>query len=390
MTTVLLLQTTRTRDVADDAVLEVLARELAPASVLAATTDPERTSRMTDLPAVPANRAALLRTLTTVDALLLVGGRPLHAGAGAAAAAEAFTLPVLYALTAAFRVAGKRVALLGVGADELTGRDALLARHVVSGSALTVLDSPASAGHLTAAGLPAPLRVGADLAWLALQAPPRDRQPAEAGGDVWTSVDASAVAAMGGLDAAARTLAEVVAAVSARAAGSGRLAVQAWHPGPSAGADLDAASALVSLLTDSYGLPAAVTPPAASLAEQHDLLGRAGFAVASQPHAVMTAAAAGVPLLACPADAIAAGGAARLDVPVLPAGPAIARGQLPRLVDEAVAGTGAVLAAVRQHVAGAGEALDLLRLLLSEGEGPIGSPSGTDPTLAPRPTGVMR
>ena len=80
MSPVLILQTARHRDVADDAALAAVARELSSAEVVAATTDPERTARLVDVPVVPATSTSLLRHLTSVDTLVVLGGRPLDPG----------------------------------------------------------------------------------------------------------------------------------------------------------------------------------------------------------------------------------------------------------------------------------------------------------------------
>ncbi|MFC7497524.1 MULTISPECIES: hypothetical protein [unclassified Nocardioides] len=397
MSTVLLLQTTRERDAADDTALMVAARELAPMRVVAATHDPERTGRVTAVPTVAANRVAVLRMLPTVDALVVLGGRPFRggpAGPAGGAATEVLSLGALYGVTTAFRLAGKPVALVGVGADRVSGRGAVLSRRAVHGSALTTLDAPTSVRHLTDAGLPTPLRLGAHLGWLDLQDPPTERPGA---GPIWSCVRARDVAVLGGADGLADLLASVVAATRARFPEPSGVVLQAWRPGLGAGADLDAAHEVAGRLrcrAEVGGIPVDVAAPQLSLRDQREVMAGALFAVCGHQHALMAAAAAGVPLLAWSRDPHDADLAGRLEVPVLPAsaGAAPVDAAVDAAVEAAIDRGGRTLAAVRQEVAAAGEVLDLLRLLLTQGETSVGPvrAAASDQLPGPRPTGVMR
>ncbi len=390
MTTVLLLQTTRGRDGADDAALSVAARELAPCQVLAATADPERTARATGLSVMPAQRSVLLRALSAVDALVVLGGRPF----GRAPAAEVLPLAALCALVAAYRIAGRRVALVGVGVDAVTGHRARLTRHLVLGSALAVLDSPASAAHLAAAGVPSPIRVGADLAWLDLQDPPA-RRPAGTG-PLRVVLGRAEVDGAGGPGAVAGLLSTTLAALRERHGDLPALALHARCPGPGAGADLDAAAevarALGAQATAEAGLRVETVAPATTLQGLRDALTWSSLALVAHDHEVMAGAAAGVPLLGWAQDGPGGAAAAPLALPSLPSPASLRRGQVALLLEEASARAGTAQAAVRQQVATAGEVVDLLRLLLTEGETPVGPSrtSGADQVRSPRPTGVMR
>lgn len=379
MTTVLLLQTSRWRDAADDAALIAAAAALDPIRVMVATADPERTERVTGLPAIAAHRTAILRTMTVIDAVVVLGGRPLSSHARDQ---HLFSLPELYAVLTAFRTYGKQLALVGVGAGPLTTRrDAFCARQLVGGSAFTVLDGPTSVGYLSEAGAPSPMRVGADLAWLQLQTPPH----VEATDDqVWCPLTRADVTANGGPAAVAEQLVHVMDAVARRLGHDNSVTVQAWRCGVAAGEDLEAMSELAVALT-ARGLRAEVAPPPISLEAEKDLLSRAAFCVCADPHAMMTAEAAGVPLLAWPHDSVAEAAALRLAMPMLP-------GDAGDCVDAAFAHAGTALPLVRTQVAAASEVADLLKMLLSHG---VDMPrlhqgSSHDQIHGLRPTGVMR
>lgn len=355
MSTVLLLQTAPWRENADDAALRVAARELAPAQLLAATADPGRTARTTGLDTVPATSAALLRAMGGVDTLVVLGGRPLddpdgHPGPRA-----------LGAVLTAYRTAGHRVALVDIGVGQVSGRRAAAVRHAVTGSALTVLDSTVSADRLVAAGLPSPLRVGAHLAWHDLQDHPRPSQD----GPVAVVVDDDTLLSGGGpVSLADRLVATWAAGGEGHDTAPGRdeVLVQARRPGAAAGRDLDAAQALAACLRR-VDVAARVLPPAAGLDEQRALLGAARCVHAADAETLLVAAASGTPVHAWPGDERA------------------------RALHEALGRGGA---AVRERVAAAGEVLDLVRLLLTEGRDAAPSRLGATAPSALRPTGVTR
>jgi hypothetical protein len=389
MTTALLLQTSRWRDAAHDAALTAAARELDPIRVVAATADPDRTRRRTGLTAIAATRTAVLRALRRVDAIVLLGGRPL---ASAATDNHVFGLADLYAISIATRTAGKRFVLLGVAAGPLTGRrDAYLARRLMISGALAVLDEPTSAERLIQAGVPSPVRVGAHVGWLELQRPPTgpddrsdqdgfDRRPGE---QLWTTTTRSGVDARGGAEVIVEELAAVQAALARRldppAPG---VVVQAWRGGVASGDDLEAASEVATGLR-LRRIPARVVAPALTLAEERDAMASVTLCVTGHPHAMMAAAAAGIGLIGWPNSPGTQALAEWLDVPTLP-------GAAEQVVDRALAGAGEVLPRVRQQIAAAGEVLDLLRVLLSDGGELPRMPSGSAGQPRLRPTGVMR
>ncbi|MCM0620133.1 hypothetical protein [Nocardioides bruguierae] len=362
MSAALILQTTPWRENADDTALAVVAREVGGIDgidVAAATADPQRTARVTGVPTVPADLPHLLRSAGHTDTLVVLGGRPL-----AGRRESLLSLRSLSTLSQAYRAAGRRVAFVDLGVGKLSPRREGTARRLLAGSSLTVLDSAESAARLAAAGLPTPIRVGAHLGWHDLQdLPVRTEGPATFGALV--VVDDATLVGGGG----PAVLADRIALDLHRAAAGGllpeRLAVQARRPGSAAGADLDAAQSL-ALGLRAKGLSAAVLPPSPSLRAQRDLL------------------AASARVFAADAETLLAAAAARTPVTPWPTGQR-AGGLLAHLGDRG-------LSAVREQVAAAGEVLDLLVLLLSEGAGTSGHPSHNSALQASRlrPTGVTR
>ncbi len=379
MSSALLLQTTRRRDAADDAALAVVARELFPANVVAATADPDRTAQVLDVPVVAATPASLLRMMTAVDTLVLLGGQPLQAETGT----EVLGLSGVYSVATAYRLAGKRVALVGVGVGEVSGRSGRLVRQTVLGSSLTVLDSETSARHVASVGVPAPFRVGPDLAWLDLQDPPAAEAP---GGPVRVPVGVDDVAAAGGAPAVAALLTPVLEAVLGQVRTASGVVVQARRRGAAAGDDLDAADAVATLLGRA-GLDVAVEPTARTLRAQRDDVGRSSFALCAHPHAMMTAAAAGVPVLAWPQDDCGRAVARELEIPSV-TGAAEVPGGVDLVVEAAARRSGSVHSAARRQIAAAGDVLDLLALLVSQGDSTVRPLGQGGDELPHRPTGL--
>lgn len=377
--TALLLQASRSRDAVHDAALVAVARELHPVGILAATAQPTRTARLTGLRVISAQPSSVLQALPAVDSVVMLGGDALSSAAGDT---NTFGLRQLLALTMVLRTSGRRVCLVGVGCPLLRNRqDALVARQLAMRSALTILDSPDSAARLTAAGVPSPVRVGTDPAWLELQEPPRTES---IGNDVWLTLTKDDVRMRGGADAVAVKLWPVLRAVSDRFATRPMVTVQGWRTGMAAGDDLDAAAEVVTALT-SRGWRANVGPPPRSLAQQRDLMLGVQFSIITESRALMAAAAAGVPVLAWFHDARGRAMADSLKIPMLSSDPESA-------VTCALASAGAALPVVRQQAAIAGEVADLLKVLLTNGMEVPRLP-GTNPAQPfgrLRPTGIMR
>ena len=388
MPTVLLLQTSRWRDAADDAALVATAHELHPTTVIAAAANPHRTARVTGIRTVAADPTTVIRGLSGADLVVVLGGRPL---ASHARTDHLHGLTELAAITGAIRAAGKRYALVGVGAGPVTSRrDAFCVRHVVGNSALTVLDDVSSVQHLTDVGVPHPLRVGADLAWLQLQEPPRI---VPGGDELWCTATRDEVEAVGGASVFAELVAMVLHSLHRVTGETLAVTIQAWHCGSGAGDDLDAAAGVADLLHD-QGHRIRVAPPPSSMARERDVLRSTRFVLSGHPHALMTAAAAGVPMLAWPYERTGIALAARLGLPVLApqvSGAGAGPEPLDQVVEAALAAGGQSLPAVRENVADAGEVVELLQMLITQGEPSVRAhPPRPQPVAGLRPTGVMR
>jgi hypothetical protein len=384
--TAMLLQASRFRDAVHDAALVAAARELDPVNVLAATAQPTRTARLTGLQAISVRPSSVFQALPGVDCVVVLGGEALSS---AAAQTSSFSLRQLLALAMVLRTSGRRFCLVGVGCPLLTSRqDAFVARQLAISSAMTVLDWPESAARLASAGVPSPIRVGADLAWLELQEPPRSEST---GDDIWLTLTKNDVAIRNGADSVAEKLLPVLRAVADRFATRPVVTVQGWRTGVAAGDDLDAAADVVSALAV-RGWRARVGPPPRSLAQQRDLLRGVRFGIVAESRALIAAAAAGVPVLAWSSNAWGKAMADCLKIPTLSGDPEQA-------VASALDSAGAALPVVRQQAAIAGEVADLLKVLLTNG---VALPRLTETTPTHhgmtqgqplgrlRPTGIMR
>lgn len=384
MGTVMLLQPSRLRDVGDDAALKAVMRSLDPLTVVAATSDPSHTWRATGCRSIPATPTAVLRVLPELDALVVLGG-PLLTPDGED---NALGLGHMAMLLEVARLAGKQTALIYVSAARLrTSRDRMLARRIVVRSDLTVLADQQSASLLADCGVPQPMRVGADPAWLLIDDPPTEVPPGDTVRLVTTRAD---VKSAGGAAEAAGFLSAVLTAVGDRLGDDCRVGVQAWHTGSGAGEDLDAANTVADVLRG-MRTPARVVPPPVSLSRSRDALGGSRLVVSAQTHVLMAAAAAGTAALAWPVDGPARSFAHGLAAQAIPAGAPVEH--LRQSAAAALDAPGAGLSTVREQVAAAGEVLDLLRLLVTRGrEVPASAavPGRADARPGLRPRGVLR
>lgn len=251
--------------------------------------------------------------------------------------------PATAAVGALAKLAGRPLALLGVGSGPIEGRVwAAAVRGTVGHADLMLLGDVQSAGHLAAAGVPTPMRVGADPAWLSLGL--------ARGHDVRDDSVAVALDGRVGL-AVEHNLADALATV----AGAGRrVRLVPW-----AGADsLD--GAMAHRLATVIGPGAAVEPAPTSLQEAASLLADAHAVVALRYRAVHPAAAAGVPVIGVATDPRIAALAHRLGQSAL--APDELAVQLPIALERAERGPAP--ATVREEMLRAESGLRLLRLIL--------------------------
>lgn len=358
----------------DEALLEAFLEALPDYAPVVVSRDPEATAARYGCAAVhPRSRIRVLRELRASRGVVVAGGtilKRLHPASGRRPDA---LLASTLALTTAARGAGRPVALLGIGAGDLsTPRSRRLARAVADDCDLVVLRDEESAVILEGAGARTPFRVGADPAWTLLgrHLAPGER-PAEEGAA--RLVVALSRYAAGGDGAFGAALGRALAEVAARRRGRLHIDLQPWEAG-----DLDLAASVRKLVPS-----ARVVAPPSTLLEARRQLAPAWAVVGARFHALVAAAAAGTPFVAVAHEAKLAALARRFAQPAVLPHPA-ALDDLPDLVEAAVAGGGPARARAEEEVARAEEGFRLLRLLLSGGvDGDLSTLAGLP--LVPEP-----
>jgi polysaccharide pyruvyl transferase WcaK-like protein len=387
----------------DEALLAAFARALPDHRPLAASSDPAATAAEHGIAAVDRDDLATVgREIALADAVVVAGGtifKTLHPSCGRAPLS---LLRRTAALAAATRALRKPLALVGVGAAPLRGRGArALARSIVRAADLLVLRDEESAGHLAEIGAPTPVRVGADPAWTLLPdaaAPTKGGQTPLAQAAAQSGKTAGTVAEGGltplGPDEPAvvmRSAAGGHAPVPLAAGGDGdgrpvvvalshlaggpdlaeRLAaglapvldagvsvrLDPWQPD----GDADLAAAVATRLGDRIDL----APPPPDLLAARDAMTGARLVLAQRFHAIVAAAAAGVPVLAVAHEPKLAGLAGRLEQPAV--APEAPPATLASAVLGALDGPAAPPASVRRERVHAEEGFRLLRVLLARG-----------------------
>ncbi|HEX4106737.1 MAG TPA: polysaccharide pyruvyl transferase family protein [Solirubrobacteraceae bacterium] len=360
MARVLLAGDLGARDPGDDALLSAFAHELPRWEIVVSSTDPTAAARRLRRPTVAAaSPLELARVLRRTDVLVLGD-----------AALRALDWPGrrgrdLLALALAAKAAGRRLVLLGVGADRLRRRsERVRAQLLVRAADLLVLRDAAAADALASGGAPGPFRVGADPAWCALPgARPRPR-PREG---VLVVLDARFAERR-------PWVADHLASALDRVAVHGlRVRLAPWQISRFGADDLDLARAVSARV----GARARVLLPPADLDEACAVAASAQVVLALRLHALIVAATAGTPAVPFGDGADLAALGARLGAPALPAG-----GDPEQLAARilAAAHAGAPdLDAIDRERAAAREGFRLLRLLID------GERSTEDHDLIPLP-----
>jgi polysaccharide pyruvyl transferase WcaK-like protein len=344
------------RNPGDEALLASFVDALGDRPLVATTSDPVQTESEHGITAVQAgDPRAVARAVGRAEAVVFAGGtifKTLHPRSGRR------PLELLrngLAVAAAARASGAPLALMGVGAAPLpTRRARALGRAIVNRADLLVLRDSESARLLADAGAPAPFRVGADASWTGVDAPVA---PSARGDAVIVALSHLA----GGPGLAAR-LALVLAPL--QRAGL-RLRLQPWQVVDGDADDLALARALSAQLPEA----AEIVPPPATLDDARDLFAGARLVVALRFHALVAAAAAGVPAIAYAHEAKLAGLGRRLGQAVVkPAGTAerVGAAMLAAVEDRIGPASPEAIGRERER-ARAGMAL--VRLLLSGGRG---------------------
>lgn len=336
-------------DAGETATLGAFERALPEWTPVLASSDPEATRDAHGCRTVDARRPlAVVAAAARADASVLAGwsiGDDGHARPG---------LRTAVALVAAAKLRGRPTALLGISAR--AGRSAWegrLSRRLLDGADLVVLRDELSARHLEAAGVPGPFRIGTDPAWLDVQDRRADQRPEPRPRRVVVAIEARGCPA--------ELTARLGEALAGLAEDGAEIALQPWGAVTGEGRDRE----LVAELAGRIGRPVQVLAPLTDLGAEDASMDAAGAVVALGSHALIAAAAAGVPAVAVACEPALADLARRLDQPLLAADASVVAVRL--AIAAALDREPALPNAVEGQVATAEEGFRLLRVLLSEG-----------------------
>ena len=260
----------------------------------------------------------------------------------------------------------------GRGRPPGSWRARALSRFIVKHADLLVLRDEESAAEMFRSSIPGPFRVGADPAWT-LVVPP-DRVPAAHDGVVRVVPSHLANGAdgwAGMVDRLADTLRRLLAVGLA-------VELQAWQheAGPTDGDD----GAIIDALVDRLGPSVEVVPTPESMGAAVESMIGTGTVLSFRFHALIAAAAAGVPTVAVTHEAKLGALTRRLEQRAAPVDfePAVLATQ----VANAIQAPGPAPAAIKEQIARAEEGFLLLRVLLGGGRSEESDSLGALP-LAP-------
>lgn len=335
---------------------------------LVVTARPAETTARLAVDAVRPGDLAAAQAAVRADALVVGGGtvfKELHPSTGRSRGA---LLRRAAALTGAFRGRGRPVALIGVGAAPIArSANRRLARSIARCSDLLVLRDAESAVILAGLGAAAPLRVGADLAWLCSVPPAPMPRVAAAPVGVAVSHLAGGDRLMDRLADALRPLARAGHPVE----------VEPWQGSPRLGADAVHARRLARRI----GAGASVVPPPVDLDEAVARMAGRSVAVALRFHAAVAAAEAGTPFVSVTHEPKLAGIADRMGQHAVD--PRASASVIAEAVQQAILGPPPSPEAVTAERRRAEATVDLLGLVLC-GDGPASHLELLD--LVPTPT----
>ena len=359
----------------DDALLQAFVRALPEWHLRVTTADPAAAEQVGCEPVSARRPTAVAAAVRASDAMLVGGGtvfKTLHPSSGRRPHA---LLANTSALVAVSSVLHRPVAMVGVGAGRLDGRRArALSRFIVKHADLLVLRDEESAAEMFCSDIPGPFRIGADPAWT-LVAPP-DRVPAAHDGVVRV-VPSHLANGAGGWAAMVDRLTDTL-----RRLLSMGLAVelQAWQHGDGSTEWDD--GAIIGALVDRLGPSVEVVPTPVSMEAAVESMIGTGTVLSFRFHALIAAAAAGVPTVAVTHEAKLGALARRLEQRSAPVDFEPAR--LAAQVAKAIEAPGPAPAAIKEQIARAEEGFALLRVLLGGGRSEESDSLGALP-LAPTP-----
>jgi polysaccharide pyruvyl transferase WcaK-like protein len=361
MPTALIVGAFGQRNPGDEALGQAFSAGLGGWEPVMTTSDPTSTRATHGCDAVSVwDAPAVARRALAADAVVIAGGtvfKVLHPASGRPPLA---LLSRAVALTAAARARGKPRAAIGVGAGPLRGSAApLLARMLVRQNNLLILRDEESAEVLHAARARSPFRVGADPAWTLLD-PMAKGRPVANGRPTGETVVVALSFLAGGVGLPDYLAAALVPLIEAGI----DVRLQPWQLRDGRIDDLRLAQAVAERL----GAPVEILDPPADLADAVRAFAGCRIVVGLRFHALMAAAAAGVPFVALAHEPKLAGLARRLSQP------AVDPTATPAALSDAILGAlrhaPPSREAVQGQIAAAEESFRLLRLLLTEGASP--------------------
>ena len=359
------------RNPGDDALLAAFIDALGPDDLVVTSGDPAVTEHLHAVEAMVPSARNVAGWLRHGRHLVVGGGtifKVLHPSSGRRPNS---LLVRTLALVRAARARGITVSFVGVGAGRLpTPRARRLARSIALNTDLLVLRDHESAAVLAAAGVPTPLRVGADPAWTLFDAPADDltlRRPLhETAGDGALLVALSHHA--GGADLAGR-----LAVGLARTTRVTSVDLQPWQGGAHGHAQRRAADGAPRRADRRPDLDTSVVEPPSDLHQAAAQCSRYDLVLGLRFHALVAAAAAGTPFVALAHEPKLAGIAGRFQQLWVP--PHASAAVLSHAVDHGTRRPAPDRAPARIEAARSAEAFRLLRMVLTGDAADTGEPA---------------
>jgi len=332
-------------DAGEAATLGAFARALPEWTPVLASGDPRASQAAHGCATVDARRPrAMISAAARTDATVFAGW---SIGEGEAARPG---LRTAVAAVAAAKLRRRPTALLGISARAARGAwQRRLSRRLLEWADLVVLRDELSARHLEGAGVRGPFRIGTDPAWLGLRDRRAEGRARHRPRNVVVEIEARSCPP--------RLADRLGEALGMLASDDVEVELQPWRDA--------AAHGLVAELAGRIERPVKVLRPPAELGAGERSPAGAGAVVALGSHALIGAAAAGVPAVAVACEPAAAGLARRLDQPLVEADAEAE--EIAAAITAALVGEPPRPNAVAGQIATAEEGFRLLRLLLSEG-----------------------
>jgi len=300
------------RNPGDEALLTAFDRALPGVELVVPATDPAAVATSASVRPVPNSGGTVLRELRRSDGVVFGGGTVFKLLGSDTGRRRHDLLERGLGLAVAAHALGKPVAIVGVGASALPDvRSRRLARALAARADMLVLRDSESIDLLAAAGVPVPIRLGADAAWTLLT--PQAQATTTDSGRVVVTVSRHA-----GGPAAIPLLAAALAALARQRPDVRVIELEPWQVGGPGQDDLDLARLLHRALEVAGCACATVTVPPATIDEAAERYHDARLLVGQRFHSLVAAAAAGCRFAAVAHEAKLAGLAARLGQVALP------------------------------------------------------------------------